>query len=448
MLNLSQVAQILQSKFLGPDASINGVSTDTRTLKPGQLYLALRGDQFDGHDFVLMAEKAGAVAAVVSHEVQCSIPLLKVINTRRALVDLARYHRQQFTIPFVAITGSCGKTTTKALLSNIFSQCGSVLSNPHSFNNDIGVPLTLLQLASHHQFAVTEMGANHPGEIAFLTHLVHPQVAIITNAAAAHLEGFGDIEGVACAKGEIFQGLVPSGIAVINADDAHLSFWRQLASSHQVITFGINHPADVSARQIHYSNSGRPYFELLVGRQSCMVELQLMGEHNVSNALAAAAAAYACQVPLASIQAGLNLATAEKQRLVEQTSPEGALIIDDSYNANPFSMYAAIQLLARRGGERVLIMGDMCELGENALHYHQQVGLEAKNHGIEQIYCFGDLTRHTAQAFGKHAYFFSDQKSLIQAVRSCLHEGMTLLIKGSRSMGMDKVVTALQGKTL
>jgi UDP-N-acetylmuramoyl-tripeptide--D-alanyl-D-alanine ligase len=444
MMKLSQTAQILHAELRGPDAEFYGVSTDTRTLKTGQLYIALRGEKFDGHDFINEAVKAGAAGALISQDVSSSIPLLKVVNTRQALGELARFHRQQFNIPIIAVTGSCGKTTTKALLTSVFSQAGKVLANVSSFNNDIGVPLTLLQLTPEHQYAITEMGANHPGEIAFLTHLVHPAVAIITNAAEAHLEGFGDLDGVACAKGEIFQGLGPEGIAVVNADDNYASFWRQLTGSHRVVTFGVEQPADVSAHNIQYSEAGQPRFDLVIAGQSIAVELQLMGEHNVHNALAAAAAGYAQGLSLSAIQAGLNAAAAEKRRLVEQCSPEGATIIDDSYNANPLSMRAAIQLLARRAGERILVIGDMRELGDNASQYHQEIGTEAKNSGIEQLYCYGDLSRHAADAFGKRAYFFSDRDQLIQALKPHLRKQVTVLIKGSNSMQMDQVVAALR----
>lgn len=443
-MKLSQAAQVLHAEFQGQDAEFIGVSTDTRTLKPGQLYIALRGERFDGHDFIKDAVKAGAIGAVVSQDELTSIATIKVLNTRQALADLARFHRQQFTIPIIAVTGSCGKTTTKALLTSVFSQAGAVLSNLSSFNNDIGVPLTLLQLNAQHQYAITEMGANHAGEIAFLTHLVHPDVAIITNAAQAHLEGFGDLNGVACAKGEIFQGLGPHGVAIINADDAYAGFWKQLAGSRRIITFGIEHPADVSARHVECNPAGQPHFELVIAGQSVPVQLQLMGEHNVANALAAAAAGYAQCLPLPLIQAGLNAAAAEKRRLVEQRSPTGALIIDDSYNANPLSVRAAIRLLAVRPGERILVIGDMRELGEKAAQYHQEIGAEAKNCGIEQLFCYGDLTRHAANAFGKKAYFFNDRDQLIQALKPQLRDQVTVLVKGSKSMQMDLVVAALR----
>jgi UDP-N-acetylmuramoyl-tripeptide--D-alanyl-D-alanine ligase len=447
MMKLSQAAQLLHAELRGSDAQFNGVSTDSRTLKNGQLYIALRGEKFDGHDFIKDAVTAGAVGALVSQEVATSIPVIKTTNTRQALGELARFHRQQFAIPIIAVTGSCGKTTTKALLASVFSQAGKVLANPSSFNNDIGVPLTLLQLTPQHQYAVTELGANHAGEIAFLTHLVHPQVAIITNAAQAHLEGFGDLNGVACAKGEIFQGLGADGVAVINADDHYASFWRQLAGSRRIITFGVNHPADVMAQNIQYNADGQPGFELSIAGQSVSVQLQLMGEHNVHNALAAAAAGYAQGLSLSLIQAGLDAAIPEKRRLVEQRSPEGALIIDDSYNANPLSMRAAIHLLARRTGERILVIGDMRELGAEASRYHQEIGKEAKDSGIEQLFCYGDLARYAADAFGKKAYFFADRSELVQALKPHLREQVTVLIKGSNSMQMDQVVAALRDAT-
>lgn len=443
MMNLSQAAQILHAQLTGPDTDFSGISTDTRSLKPGQLYIALRGEKFDGHHFLSQAATLGAVAAVVSQDVDVNIPTIRVANTRHALAELARYHRQQFNMPVIAVTGSCGKTTTRALLASIFSQAGEILASIGSFNNDIGVPITLLQLNSSHQYAIIEMGANHAGEIAFLTHLVRPTVAIITNAAQAHLEGFGDLDGVACAKGEIFQGLSPDGVAIINADDGYADFWRSLAGSRKIITFGINHAADVSASHIQYDSNGRTNFTLQVGKESCQIHLPLIGAHNIYNALAAAAAGRALNLPVAAIQTGLNTAKPEKRRLIEQHTPEGALIIDDSYNANPLSMRAAIELLSRRAGKRILVIGDMRELGEKARQYHQEIGIEAKSAGIEQLFCFGDLTHHAAQAFGKQAYFFADQTQLIQALKPELHQQVTVLVKGSKSMQMDKVVAAL-----
>lgn len=446
MMNLSQVAQILHAELHGQDVPFSGVSTDSRTIKPGQLYLALRGEKFDGHDFIAAAAQAGAVAAMVSQEVQTTLPTIKVANTRQALADLARFHRSQFSTTIIAVTGSCGKTTTKALLASVFSQAGKTLCNVSSFNNDIGVPLTLLQLTSEHQYAITEMGANHPGEIAFLTHLVHPDVAIITNAAQAHLEGFGDVDGVACAKGEIFQGLGAHGVAIINADDAHADFWRQLAGSRRVITFGVTHPAEVSARHIHLNENGQASFELVIAEESRRVHLQLIGAHNIHNALAAAAAGYAQGIPLEKIVNGLDAATGEKRRMIEQCTPEGAMLIDDSYNANPLSMRAAIELLARRKGERILVMGDMRELGEKSVEYHREIGEAAKQAGIEQLYCLGELSRHAAQAFGKKAHFFSDHHALVQALKPLMREQITVLVKGSLSMQMDRIVNALRGQ--
>ncbi|MBS0350365.1 MAG: UDP-N-acetylmuramoyl-tripeptide--D-alanyl-D-alanine ligase [Proteobacteria bacterium] len=446
MMKLSQAAQILQAKLQGPDGDFNGVSTDTRTLAPGQLFVALRGGNFDGHHFLKEAVKAKAVGALISQDETAAIPTIKVANTRQALADLSRFHRQQFSLPIIAVTGSCGKTTTRALLASVFSQAGNTLYSVSSFNNDIGVPLTLLKLNPEHQYAIIEMGANHAGEIAFLTHLVHPDVAIITNAAAAHLEGFGSLDGVACAKGEIFQGLASHGTAVINADDQYAEFWKQLAGSRRIVTFGLSLAADVRADNIEYNENGQPSFELTIREQKGPVQLQLMGRHNVHNALAAAAAGFAQGLSFPKILAGLNQAAPEKQRLVEQRSPEGAIIIDDSYNANPLSMRAAIQLLALRSGERILVMGDMGELGEHAVTYHQQIGQEAKQMGIEYLFCYGQLSRHAAQAFGKKAQHFSSPEELVQALKSQLSEKITVLIKGSRFMKMEQVVAAVKVK--
>lgn len=442
-MKLSKAAEVLGASLQGQNLTFQSVSIDTRTLSPKDLFIAIRGPNFDGHDFVDRAAGKGAVAAVVSQATASSIPLLIVSDTRKALINLAAYHREQLQPTIIAVTGSCGKTTTKTFLASIFSQQDRVLANSSSFNNDVGVPLTLLQLKPEHRYAVCEMGADHPGEIAVLTHLVKPDVAIITNAAAAHLEGFGDLDGVACAKSEIFQGLHADGIAIINADDAHADFWKKQAENHRVVTFGIYNPADVMAKDIQVNRQVQPNFRLILPDEKITVTLQLMGEHNVMNALAASAAAYAQGIAIDKITKGLESTTAVNRRLVEKKGYAGSIIIDDTYNANPSSTSAAMSILSQRSGESVFVLGDMLALGDNANALHQEIGEKAQAFGIHRLYCLGEHSRYAAQAFGENAYHFEDRDELLAALRNYLHDNMTVLIKGSNLMGMDKIAQAL-----
>lgn len=442
-MKLSEVAEILHSSYEGGDVEFESISTDTRTLTSGQLFIALSGPNFNANDFVKEAENKGAAGAIVSQSLSVSMPTIKVDDTRVALAHLARHHREKMNIPVIGVTGSCGKTTTRALMASIFGQAGNTLASEGSFNNDIGVPLTLLRLTTKHDYAVVEMGANHPGEIAYLTNLVHPDVAIITNAGAAHLEGFGDLDGVACAKGEIFQGLPADGVGIINNDDCYADFWRNLVGSKRLVTFAVEHPADVMAIDISMNEQSLPCFHLRLPEGDIEINLPLMGEHNVMNALAAAAAAYALEVPIESIKRGLETVVAVKRRLNEYKGYNGATIIDDSYNANPSSVAAAIDVLAKRPGDAVLVFGDMLELGEDANKLHSEIGDKALRSGITRLYCYGDHARYAAKAFGEQGYHFDDQESLLRALRSFLNKNTTVLVKGSLGMKMSNITAAL-----
>lgn len=442
-MKLSEIAEILHRPFEGHDAEFESISTDTRTLAPGQLFIALSGPNFNANDFVADAAKKGAAAAIVSQPLSVSIPTIKVDDTRIALAHLARHQREEAKIPVIAVTGSCGKTTTRALLASVFGQMGHVLASEGSFNNDIGVPLTLLRLTPNHDYAIVEMGANHPGEIANLTQLVHPNVAIITNAGRAHLEGFGDLDGVACAKGEIFQGLPLDGVAIVNNDDRYADLWRNLVGSRRLVTFAIEHPADVMATDISLNQQSLPRFRLRLPEHEIEINLPLMGKHNVMNALAAAAAAYALDVPINSIKRGLETVAAVKRRLNEYKGYKGATIIDDSYNANPSSVAAAIDVLAKRPGDSVLVFGDMLELGEGADVLHAEIGTKALQSGITRLYCYGNHSRYAAKAFGEHGYHFENQESLLRALCDYLHKDATVLIKGSLGMKMNNITAAL-----
>ena len=442
-MKLKDAAEIVGAEYNGTDTNFETISIDSRVTAKDYLFIAIVGENFDGHDFVKDAVKTGAVAAIVSKPVSTDIPCLVVSDTRHALANLACHHRLAMPAIVMGLTGSCGKTTVKTLLANILSQHGKTLSNVYSFNNDIGVPLTLLQLKPSHDYAVCEMGANHPGEIALLTHIVKPDVAAITNAAAAHLEGFGDVRGVACAKGEIFQGLRANGIAVINADDDYADFWKKQVGEHRIVTFGRHNAADVMATSIELNAQGQPSFQLVLPNDEVTVQLRLIGEHNVMNALTAAAMAYAKNVSIVAIKAGLETTGSYSRRLNEKKGYAGATIIDDTYNANPLSTAAAISVLAQRGGDSVFVLGDMLELGKHTDDLHRQIGEQAGQLGIHRLYCYGKHSRFAAEAFGENAYHFDDRDALLAALRDSLHADTVVLIKGSKGMGMDKIAKAL-----
>lgn len=442
-MKLSQVAKAVNSNFNGREEEFESVSIDTRTLQSGALFVALQGPRFDGNSFVEEAQERGAVGALVTRIVGIKLPLILVDDTLTALAQLASYQREQMQLPIIAITGSCGKTTTRTLLASIFRQCGNVLASERNFNNSIGVPLTLLRLRTEHNYAVIELGANRPGEIFNLTQLVKPTIGIITNAAPAHLEGFSSIEGVAQAKGEIFQGLSENGVAIINVDDCFTNFWRSLVIKRRIITFGMNYPADITAKNIKMNSAAQPAFQLITPKEEIDIQLPLIGAHNVANALAAAAAAYAEGLPLTTIKSGLEVVSAVTGRLVEQKGYRGATIIDDSYNANPLSVSVAIDVLAKRNGNSILVFGDMLELGEDCRQFHSEIGERMFQSGIQQLFCCGNFTKFTAKAFGKNAYHFNNQNQLLSALKNQLNENCVVLIKGSLSMNMSRIVKVL-----
>lgn len=444
MTDLQTLANVLQGEMSGKNVTYNMVSTDTRTLQPGDLFVALTGPNFDGHDFIATAKEKNAAAALVSKQIPSEIPILHVEDTRKALGKMAKFHRNQFDLPIVAITGSCGKTTTKTMVSSILSQKASTLSALKSLNNDIGVPLTLLRLTPEHKYAVIEMGANHPGEIHYLTHIARPFVAMVNNVAPAHLEGFGSVKGVASAKSEIFEGLVDGGYAVINADDEYASFMHDRARGNNIITYGIQNPADIYARNVLLDESGYPNFTLIRGNEKIEVTLTVLGEHNVMNALAAAAVSTALGLDLQTIKSGLENMEPVDMRLIRREGKNGSVIFDDTYNANPLSFDAALRVLARNKGDKILVIGDMGELGSNADKYHQEIGLKAKNLGINKLYAVGNFTRLAVEAFGTRARHFTSHEFLITALLDSLAPGVAVLVKGSRKAQMETVVKAIK----
>lgn len=441
---LSTAAGWLDTEQLGEDAEFFGVSTDSRAIEPGMLFIALRGPNHDGHDHVASALEKGAMAALVERPLDINIPQLVVEDTRLALGRLAAAWRGTLRTPLVAVTGSNGKTTVKEMCAAILSRVGATLATRGNLNNDIGVPLTLLRLSPEHRFGVIEMGANHPGEIAYLTGLATPQVAIITNAAPAHLEGFGSVEGVARAKGEIFTGLSEDGVAVINADDDFAGLWREMSAGHRTLCFGLARAADIGARglgDVHGSE-----LEVLTPLGAFNLNLPLPGRHNIMNALAAVSAAIALSIDFSDIAAGLASLSKVKGRLTTRPGRNGSTILDDSYNANPASLLAGLEVLAACGGRRLLVLGDMGELGENARELHRRAGEQAREMGIDALYTTGRLSQAASEAFGENGHFYESQQQLIEALLPRMNAELTVLVKGSRSSRMERVVEALSAE--
>ena len=447
-LRLSEVANVLGARVVGADVAFAAVSTDSRKIEAGQLFVALVGPNFDGHNYLADVAAKGAVAALVQREVPgAELPQLLVADTRIALGQLGALNRAAFSGPLVAVTGSSGKTTVKEMLASILSTLGPVLATRGNLNNDLGVPLTLLELAPEHCIAVIELGANHVGEIAYTVALARPQVAILNNAGNAHVGEFGGPEKIVEAKGEILEGLAAEGMAVLNLDQAAFATWRQRVGERPVLTFALNNPqADFHAGTIEHDARGCPAFTLHSPAGEVRVQLNLLGLHNVANALAAAAAAHALNVPLVGIRQGLESLQPVKGRAVTRMATNGARLIDDTYNANPVAVCAAVDILAAFPGRTVLVLGDIGELGEWAEQGHRDVGAYAAGK-VDALYAVGPLMSHAVAAFGAEGRHFADQASLIAALAAEQGPSTTLLIKGSRSAAMDKVVAALCAST-
>lgn len=399
MMSLQQAAVATKGKCLGESVVFDAVSIDTRTLVLGSLYVAIRGEQFDGHDFIKQAEQEGACCIMVESAQETDLPQLIVEDCRLALGLLARAWREQLGLSVVGITGSNGKTTVKEMLASILAQVGSVFATKGNLNNDYGVPLTLLSLRKEHQFAVVEMGANHPNEIEYLTALTKPNVALINNAGSAHLEGFGSEQGVASAKGEIYSGLTHDGVAVINRDDQYADFWTTLCNEKKILSFAINNSADVRGAWKSHSQGSQMVVDTPAGSIDCY--LSLPGEHNARNALAATASAFALGVELSQIKAGLEAVQSVNGRLKCHSTTSGAYVIDDSYNANPSSFSAAIEVLANCTGRKVLVMADMAELGDESKILHFSVGKQAAEAGVDALYALGTYSRAAVDALDR-----------------------------------------------
>lgn len=449
-LLLSNLQQSMVGASRHGDAEILDISTDSRRLKAGDLFVALRGENFDAHDFLASIASEGKAAAVVAQQVPADFPLpvLLVPNTQIALGEIARAWRQKFSLPVIGVAGSNGKTTVKGMIASIFSAyVGSnhYLATKGNLNNEIGVPLTLLQLRGEHQYAVIEMGMNHPGEMAYLTSLALPTVGLVNNAQREHQEFMQSVDAVAMENGEVLRNLPDTGTAIFPYGDAYTDLWRSIvdeSSQCQIMTFGLSPQADVSG-QVRANQFGGDLV-IGIGDEQCSVRLSAAGRHNALNALAAAACCYSAGVPLASIQQGLENFVPVAGRLQRQIAANGAVIIDDTYNANPDSVRAAIDVLSQCQGQRILVLGDMGEVGAQGVAYHQEVGAYARERGIEFVMTLGSLAQHVSMAFGANAEHCETVEDLTRAITQTLNKltasDVTILIKGSRFMKMERVV--------
>lgn len=444
---LSQAAVATEGRLIGHDLSFSQVSTDTRQLDGEALFVALRGERFDAHDFLQQACDGGAIALMVEHASAIDLPQLVVKDSRSALGQLAKAWRKASPARVVGLTGSNGKTTLKEMLHSILSVNNTpVLATQGNLNNEIGVPLTLLRLHDE-PLAVVEMGANHAGEIAYLTRLVRPDVAILNNAGRAHLEGFGSLEGVARAKAEIIQGLAEGGCFVYHYDSPWAGLWQQLAAGKRRLGFGLSKGAQIRSPAVGVETCWGVQgfvsrFPVETPADSFAVEMALAGEHNRLNALAAIAACYCLGIPDAQVQQGLARLQPVPGRLHCRPLGQGFLV-DDSYNANPDSLNAAIQVLKTAPGQRILVLGDMAELGADSLSLHEEIGRRAREAGIDELFAIGPLSQQAVTAFGTGGSHFEQQQALIDALLGRLQGEETLLIKGSRAAAMDRIVAAL-----
>ncbi len=444
MTDLNTAAAALQGKLRGNNVEFTRVATDTRSIQPGDLFVALKGERFDGHAYAQQALDQGAAAVLVSSDSACdAAPAIVVADTRLALGQLAAWWRDQMPARLVGVTGSNGKTTVKEMLAAILAAASSeqaVLATAGNFNNDIGLPLTLLKLRPQHRFGVIEMGMNHAGEIDYLTRLTRPDVALVNNAGAAHVGLLGSVEAVARAKGEIFAGLGEHGVAIINADDTHAALWRGLVGNKAVLDFGLTQAAAVQGRYHAASNA----VDVMTADVCFTPHLQVIGEHNARNALAATAAALALGIDSDAIVRGLALFRGVAGRMQTKPALHGATLIDDSYNANPDSVRAALAVLAAVPGTKLLVLGDMGELGDSAAEMHAEIGAAARAAGVNALLALGDLSRAAVLAFGAGAMHFERIEELLAEVENRLAADVTVLVKGSRFMQMERVVKSFE----
>ena len=443
-MRLTDLIEPLHARLVGVDAEFNSLSTDSRQLRSGELFVALRGDHFDGHDFARAAVDRGACAMVVEREIEtANVPQLIVADSTKALGIIGALKRRQFHGTLVTVTGSSGKTSVKGLLREIFAVAGTVVATPGNFNNHIGVPISLMNLVDQ-QYAVIEIGTNHPGEIASLIKLAQPNIALVNNVSAAHIAGFGSLAAIAREKGDIYSTLTERDTAVINLDDQFAPQFIESTNHCRQIGFSLKGQGGsiptVNAQQIDFDSAGRASFELHYGNDSARVRLLLPGLHNVANALAASACAVAASVALQDIARGLENFTGEKGRMQIFSGPRNCTLIDDTYNANPGSVRAAIDYLSGRPGTRILALGDLGELGEAGPQIHRDIGVYAVEKNVSALWTHGPLSAHASEAFGVDGVNFPSKAALVEALLTRLDANSVILIKGSRSTRMEEVV--------
>ena len=444
-MRLSAAASAIGARHRGADREFHGVSIDSRRADGGRLFVALPGARHDGHAFVAEARERGASAALVSRPDDFPLPTLQVPDTARALTRLARHWRRRHHPTVLAVTGSNGKTTVKEMLAAILKQERRILATRGNLNNELGVPLTLLELDASHETLIVELGANHAGEIGRLTSLVRPDIGVITQCAPAHLEGFGSLEGVARAKGELLAGMAPDGVAVVNAEDAFAGLWTELAAPRRVITFAFDAAAEVHGTW--RPEAAGTVVEVRGAFGPMTLRLRLPGRHNAMNALAAAAAATAAGCSREAVRSGLAEVHPVPGRLATRILRPGLTLIDDTYNANPASLRAGLEVLESHSGRRWLVLGDMGELGSEEVRRHEEAGEAARRHGVERLYTTGTLSRSASCRFGEGGAHFDTRNTLIEALVRDLPPCVTLLVKGSRAAGMEGVVQALAART-
>jgi len=443
---LSEIAKEVAGDLYGRDLAVSAVSIDTRTLTKGDLYIAIKGANFDGHSFIDKAKLAGTSAVLVEHKCDTELPQIVVEDAHLALAELAGAWKNKAKVKTVAVTGSNGKTTVKEMIAAILNVNASVWFTQGNFNNDIGVPLTLLRLQETHEFAVIEMGANHSGEIAYSSRYAQADVAVITNVGAAHIEGFGSLEGVAKAKGEIISGLNANGVAILNRDDEFYGLWTEIADNRKIISFGVHESADVRAKEIKPKVENGEFssqFVLSTAEDEVVIKLGLAGQHNVINALAAAASCLALGIELQQIKQGLEIIQPVVGRLQPLIGKKGNLVIDDTYNANPSSVKVALEVLMQCDGEPWFVMGALAELGIDSVKEHKELGELIKSKNVAQLLTIGSDAESTSHSFGRGATFFDSQTELIAYLETELKGDETVLIKGSRSQKMETVVEAI-----
>ncbi|NDY96669.1 UDP-N-acetylmuramoyl-tripeptide--D-alanyl-D-alanine ligase [Wenzhouxiangella sp. C33] len=434
---LSEIAECTGGRMIGPEVEIGGMTHDSRHVRPGDLFVALPGERRDGHDFARKAIEQGAAAVLGARSLGDDVSQVQVADPLLAMGQIAAAWRARLPLQLVGITGSNGKTTVKEMTAAVLPVAGPTAATQGNYNNEIGVPLTLAALSEAHRYAVVEMGEARPGDIRYLAEMARPAVGVITNAGPAHLETMGSLEGVARTTGELLTALPDDGVAVINADDRFADFWRELAAPRRTISFGINAEADVRG----IPDQGR--LRILLADGEVMFRPALPGRHNLLNALAAVAVSRALDVNTDAAISALEQMTGLPGRLQVRHHPDGWTLVDDTYNANPASLYAGLQVLEELGGERWLVLGDMAELGPDTDKLHAEMGQAAADLGVRRLFCLGPVSRSSCEVFGDGGMHFDSHRALLEALRGDLHAGVNCLVKGSRSMAMEQVVTGL-----